>query len=112
MEQGEVFRLLRKGELNAGQQVSIPLEQGGVFRPIESTSRTTVAGLSQSLWNRAGSFDTGVASSVDSVAVSIPLEQGRVFRHTTQIAIQQALRVSIPLEQGRVFRLFEPKNTV
>ena len=57
MEQGEVFRLLRKGELNAGQQVSIPLEQGGVFRPIESTSRTTVAGLSQSLWNRAGSFD-------------------------------------------------------
>ena len=37
---------------------------------------------SQSLWNRAGSFDslaTGVASSVDSV--SIPLEQGGVFRH-------------------------------
>ena len=38
-------------------------------------------GTSQSLWNRAMSFDT--ASSVDSAArsiVSIPLEQGNVFR--------------------------------
>ena len=36
--------------------VSIPLEQGRVFRPFETNS-SSCHSLFQSLWNRAGSFD-------------------------------------------------------
>ena len=83
---------------------------------------------SQSLWNRAMSFDQMLVSSRESMKVSIPLEQGNVFRHTS-LKIRQGnvslnpfgtgqclstinrIRnlfyrlVSIPLEQGNVFRL-------
>ena len=43
-------------------------------------------GLSQSLWNRAGSFDRFSSTSGGSVRVSIPLEQGGVFRHLQSIS--------------------------
>ena len=85
-------------------EVSIPLEQGGVFRRLKTRWTTKcqncfnpfVAGQglstcgwiyqrklwkSQSLWNRAGSFDLLVNVQVKNLhSVSIPLEQGRVFR--------------------------------
>ena len=61
-------------------KVSIPLEQGRVFRPPRSQS------------NRRGND------------VSIPLEQGRVFRQTCVVDNTIFKAVSIPLEQGRVFR--------
>ena len=41
---------------------------------------------SQSLWNRAMSFDTSYCVQHTEVAVvSIPLEQGNVFRHNQQV---------------------------
>ena len=61
--------------------------------------------LSQSLWNRAMSFDVKRAETLDvDLPVSIPLEQGNVFRPSTS-ALESAVKgVSIPLEQGNVFR--------
>ena len=109
-------------------KVSIPLEQGGVFRrhffnflkaKIQFQSlwnragsfdlqeeREFLAGIkSQSLWNRARSFDLfHDTSCVRSNCVSIPLEQGKVFRRTKQKPCGFSNSVSIPLEQGRVFR--------
>ena len=83
---------------------------------------------SQSLWNRAMSFDrvstkepgknarlnpfgTGQCLSTNvnirnasDISVSIPLEQGNVFRRIVLPHLLYALNVSIPLEQGNVFR--------
>ena len=62
------------------EAVSIPLEQGSVFRrnrPNEYLNNKP----SQSLWNRAVSFDNFSAKLLTSAfRVSIPLEQGSVFR--------------------------------
>ena len=66
-------------ELKRRRGVSIPLEQGNVFR------------LEGALKN-AG------------VQVSIPLEQGNVFRRRLCIRNGSQKWVSIPLEQGNVFR--------
>ena len=61
-------------------KVSIPLEQGSVFRHYirnEDNNRR----LSQSLWNRAVSSDLYVQKQLAKInGVSIPLEQGSVFR--------------------------------
>ena len=66
---------------DTAESVSIPLEQGNVFRHL-------------SLWcNHCVS------------SVSIPLEQGNVFRQTLQLHAEIYKDVSIPLEQGNVFRL-------
>ena len=79
MEQGSVFRQ-KKNKKHQKQSVSIPLEQGSVFR-------------------RRGGSDESYQCSV-----SIPLEQGSVFRQM-MITEEEKLSVSIPLEQGSVFRL-------
>ena len=42
--------------------------------------KTTGGSLSQSLWNRAMSFDSTQARIRLMIKVSIPLEQGNVFR--------------------------------
>ena len=64
------------------QEVSIPLEQGSVFRPSK------------------------LMDVQDLYLVSIPLEQGSVFRLYFWLIIFLFLfNVSIPLEQGSVFRL-------
>ena len=66
--------------LDRAADVSIPLEQGNVFRHsledvIEEKNK------SQSLWNRAMSSDTeGFGVFRVARSVSIPLEQGNVFR--------------------------------
>ena len=67
--------------------VSIPLEQGGVFRLNLSALIALIVG-SQSLWNRAGSFDINRISFSHYSCVSIPLEQGGVFR---QLLVQLLL---------------------
>ena len=61
--------------------VSIPFEQGDVFRPY-ACGRT---------W--------------EFLSVSIPFEQGDVFRPIKEADEIFALLVSIPFEQGDVFRL-------
>ena len=58
----------------------IPLEQGSVFRRAEDLDHSRPQ-TSQSLWNRAVSFDgLTVAWNGEAFRVSIPLEQGSVFR--------------------------------
>ena len=60
--------------------VSIPLEQGNVFRRM-----TTYYYF-------------------NAMCVSIPLEQGNVFRLKENVQVFNGSSVSIPLEQGNVFR--------
>ena len=81
LEQGSVFRQDYPIEERGRLIVSIPLEQGSVFRPYGPT------------WD----------SSLKRV--SIPLEQGSVFRRGRKHRPHPTSRVSIPLEQGSVFRL-------
>ena len=59
------------------EEVSIPLEQGNVFRRSVATATTA---RFQSLWNRAMSFDKEREQALVKRIVSIPLEQGNVFR--------------------------------
>ena len=77
------FDNIREG-IERVQKVSIPLEQGSVFRPIYQTSIENKYYESQSLWNRAVSFDEFGVQLRHISKVSIPLEQGSVFRHITQ----------------------------
>ena len=57
LEQGNVFRQNKYVQAGAFTvQVSIPLEQGNVFRPVTDKNKIK-EGRSQSLWNRAMSFD-------------------------------------------------------
>ena len=90
-------------KLSEDKNVSIPFKQGGVFRhnvlgEKDTTTQSfnpfgTGQGLStdecfieidlfesQSLWNRAESFDPNKKLMLEDIKVSIPLEQGRVFR--------------------------------
>ena len=79
LEQGRVFRQHSFTFIYNCKFVSIPLEQGRVFRQ-EREYRIALAERSQSLWNRAGSFDIEKETIARMISVSIPLEQGRVFR--------------------------------
>ena len=85
--------------------VSIPLEQGNVFRH-NAMELIMPMKLFQSLWNRAMSFDSqSLEQEKTGNDVSIPLEQGNVFRLATTVsATESGIQVSIPLEQGNVFR--------
>ena len=87
--------------------VSIPLEQGNVLRPelwcvstllkglnpfgtgqcltTLMTMHTGMFGKSQSLWNRAMSYDCLPYELLSARWVSIPLEQGNVLRRTKQL---------------------------
>ena len=82
--------------LDRAADVSIPLEQGNVFRHsledvIEEKNK------SQSLWNRAMSSDTeGFGVFRVARSVSIPLEQGNVFRPTLyRVTIEELLSQSL-----------------
>ena len=83
--------------------VSIPLEQGGVFRHLLSRQ----IALFGACFNPFGA-GRGLSTKVKKwkhklLEVSIPLEQGRVFRQRRK-SWWRNNSVSIPLEQGRVFR--------
>ena len=86
-------------------RVSIPLEQGNVFRLKNHDEVRRI--------NCLNPFGTGQCLSTYCVAVesswifivSIPLEQGNVFRLVRLVDFDKLETVSIPLEQGNVFRL-------
>ena len=84
--------------------VSIPLEQGNVFR----RSNHSIPYLFSSCLNPFGTgqcLSTGDGTKwLSRQSVSIPLEQGNVFRQWLVLAKLLVLHVSIPLEQGNVFR--------
>ena len=61
LEQGNVFRL-DTAEYATDAEVSIPLEQGNVFRRCNKR-KIWLLDRSQSLWNRAMSFDNGIRVS-------------------------------------------------
>ena len=64
--------------------VSIPLEQGNVLR-LDPKDKMEFEAQSQSLWNRAMSYDTELTTKQYAEAlVSIPLEQGNVLRQKNQ----------------------------
>ena len=79
-DQGNVFRHLTVTTINALGTVSIPFDQGNVFRP--NGKRTEKSKYSsQSLSIRAMSFDRLVLVLLLKVyLVSIPFDQGNVFR--------------------------------
>ena len=60
--------------------------------------------MSQSLWNRAMSYDIAQLCNGSDESVSIPLEQGNVLRLRMGFSAT-CTKVSIPLEQGNVLRL-------
>ena len=103
LEQGGVFRRYCWFRFCYWRWVSIPLEQGEVFRH-EININIPYSRLFQSLWNRAGSFDKNSQQVKLLSFVSIPLEQGEVFRLRCWMQADWDSRVSIPLEQGGVFR--------
>ena len=83
--------------------VSIPFEQGDVFRQIRMSNQDKKK--SQSLSNRAMSFDKGGDVKSISVTRLNPFRTGRCLS-TEQLCNQYlAKSVSIPFEQGDVFRL-------
>ena len=57
MEQGSVLRQIASNLDEGAVLVSIPLEQGSVLRQQMSNREETIA-RSQSLWNRAVSYDS------------------------------------------------------
>ena len=117
-----------KGIVGLGSTVSIPFEQGDVFRHYgnfnitwsyrsqslsnramsfdkDADEHMEAVDKSQSLSNRAMSFDLNLGELGLTQAVSIPFEQGDVFRQTMYMYSLLKLKVSIPFEQGDVFRL-------
>ena len=84
--------------------VSIPFEQGAVFRHNCEVHNDHLV-LSQSLSSRAMSFDVYMVIPLNTRRkVSIPFEQGDVFRREVARASRRNNFVSIPFEQGDVFR--------
>ena len=102
-EQGDVFRHKKQRKALAFR-VSIPFEQGDVFRHTQKV-HIAITPQSQSLSSRAMSFDKRRRHCSLELKVSIPFEQGDVFRLDEHMKAVDKFRVSIPFEQGDVFRL-------
>ena len=84
LEQGSVLRQETIARMVRAEEVSIPLEQGSVLRRTTPTCHQSST-ESQSLWNRAVSYDCrSVRSTTPTRSVSIPLEQGSVLRPSYQ----------------------------
>ena len=84
--------------------VSIPFDQGNVFR--RDLTVTTINALGVSI-----PFDQGnvfrlnlVYNTLLGIGVSIPFDQGNVFRPVHQRISVRVIHVSIPFDQGNVFR--------
>ena len=84
--------------------VSIPFEQGDVFRRCNHLVEKTVICLNPFRAGRCLSTITKTARR-NLCVVSIPFEQGDVFRPKTFSTLMKKKIVSIPFEQGDVFRL-------
>ena len=84
--------------------VSIPLEQGNVFRhPIKKNP--CAKKQSQSLWNRAMSFDLLLPNALPQKTCLNPFGTGQCLSTSRVSLVSEPTLVSIPLEQGNVFRL-------
>ena len=88
-EQGDVFRH-KTGCAPRTIRVSIPFEQGDVFRPKSGTKNPNPCS-SQSLSSRAMSFDENDKLNYYRIIVSIPFEQGDVFRRKMVMDKLQAI---------------------
>ena len=84
-------------------EVSIPLEQGNVFRPLAKEFYEEFK-PSQSLWNRAMSFDTTMKLYLIIGDRLNPFGTGQCLSTVEQDQWVAENCVSIPLEQGNVFR--------
>ena len=80
----------------------IPLEQGSVFRRAEDLDHSRPQ-TSQSLWNRAVSFDIVNGRTNKKYGLN-PFGTGQRLSTIFTLAEEEPLKVSIPLEQGSVFR--------
>ena len=85
--------------------VSIPFDQGDVFRPL-SALNTIPSGVSQSLSIRAMSFDTVNTTDSDWGKASQSLSI-RAMSFDSKFAVTGfGYQVSIPFDQGDVFRRY------
>ena len=102
-EQGDVFRRKPLIIVLVIREVSIPFEQGDVFRPIDLDE---LAGWleSQSLSNRAMFFDLNIFITFSLYTSLNPFRTGRCFSTFDDVAESAVDSVSIPFEQGDVFR--------
>ena len=80
-DQGNVFRQPSRHSCSSPKSVSIPFDQGNVFRRLDRYLGETKTVKSQSLSIRAMSFDTYSKTTYETRRVSIPFDQGYVFRH-------------------------------
>ena len=80
--------------------VSIPFEQGNVFRPLTMRDLATST-VSQSLSIRAMSFDTTVKIDIRPKFVSIPFDQGNVFRQSTKKQFDKSILCLNPFRSGQ-----------
>ena len=119
---------LRHTQKRETVEVSIPLEQGNVFRQLaKAYKRMAIKCLnpfgtgqclstlqshalqshdsSQSLWNRAMSFDNNADFKITDYESLNPFGTGQCLSTKLPIHVHLTLSVSIPLEQGNVFRL-------
>ena len=86
--------------------VSIPFDQGDVFRLTYKIAKVKHHNKSQSLSIRAMSFDGEFIMALTlRDLVSIPFDQGDVFRQEEEHQNGKVENVSIPFDQGDVFRL-------
>ena len=85
--------------------VSIPFEQGDVFR-LKSLKEVRELVWSQSLSSRAMSFDLANELKQDCTLLSLnPFRAGRCLSTNKSVIGSPSIFVSIPFEQGDVFRL-------
>ena len=105
---GQCLSTQLKGQELIFATVSIPLEQGSVFRHSEWANQQKVR--SQSLWNRAASFDHIHIGRRRTVKSLNPFGTGQCLSTGIFDCIELVRNVSIPLEQGSVFRLSKVIN--
>ena len=113
MEQGNVLRLHKLPVKRFPNGVSIPLEQGNVLRPLPFGIALELNDKSQSLWNRAMSYDRAKRALYILSDTSQSL-WNRAMSYDFGIALELSdkQRVSIPLEQGNVLRLEALKKSL
>ena len=103
-EQGDVFRPTTWLKRQSSRIVSIPFEQGDVFRQHLKRQTQRSLGLNPFRAGRCLSTSDFVITLPYGI-VSIPFEQGDVFRLCSPFKTSKSRLVSIPFEQGDVFRL-------
>ena len=81
LEQGNVFRQAIKENFDTADSLN-PFGTGQCLSTQNNTAISAVIMMSQSLWNRAMSFDIHFIDNLKRGVVSIPLEQGNVFRQS------------------------------